>query len=110
MAVLTGVPRRYCATKLVHHGLHPVADAKHREVGLQNPGGYGRRALVVHAGRAAGKDDPLGVQMRYPFAAGGGRNDLRVDLQLADAPGDQVRILGAEIDNRDGVGPALRCS
>jgi hypothetical protein len=31
-------------------------------------------------------------------------DDLGVDARLADAPGDQLGVLGAEVDDEDGLG------
>ena len=38
----------------------------------------------------------------------GVRHDLAVDAGLADAARDQLRVLGTEVDDEDGV-EALRC-
>ena len=60
-----------------------------------------RRALVVNARRAARKNDALGRELldfrRRDIAA----HDLGINLTLADAPGDDLRVLRAEIEDED---------
>jgi hypothetical protein len=37
-------------------------------------------------------------------------HDLAVDVRLPDPPGDQLRVLGPEVDDQDGVEGAQRSS
>ncbi len=63
-----------------------------------------RRAVDVDALRAARQDDRRRLALGD---LGGGdpvRDDLGVDLQLADPAGDQLGVLGAEVDDEDGGG------
>ena len=106
------------AAQLVHQGLHAVADAQHRQLPLKHPVRDERRAVLVHAGRSPGQDDALGVDAFHLFPRIGGVGNLGVDLQLPDPAGDEVAVLGAEVDDGDtlvdlpararclGVGPA----
>ena len=91
------------AAELLGDELGAVADAEHRHAEVVDAGVERRRALDVHALRAARQDDR---RRRTLLHLGGGdavRNDLGVHLQLADAPGDQLGVLGAEVDDQHGV-------
>ena len=92
------------ASQLVHHRLHAVADAEHWDVSARRPNrGSERGIFFVDAGRPTGEDDALRVDALHLLPRVGGVGDLRVDLQLADAPGDEVAVLGAEIDDGDAL-------
>ena len=69
-----------------------------------------RGAVGVHAGRAAGQHDGLRVLGLDLLDGRGVRDDLREHPRLADPPGDQLRILRAEVDHqhRTGRGRRLR--
>ncbi len=95
------------AAHLRHHGLLAVADAEHRQAGLEHPVGRARRAELGDAGRAAGQDDGLGLEALEGFFRLVEGHDLGVDALLAHAPRDQLRDLAAEIDDEDGVGHGL---
>ena len=91
------------AAQLVHQRLHAVADAQHRQLPLKHPVRDERRAVLVHAGRSAGEDDALGVDALHLFPRVGGVGNLGVDLQLPDPAGDEVAVLGAEVDDGDAL-------
>ena len=92
------------AAHLRHHGLLAVADAEHRQAGLEHPVGRARRAELGDAGRAARQDHGLGLEPLQRLLGLVERHDLGVDALLAHAPRDQLRDLAAEIDDEDGVG------
>ena len=77
---------------------------EHRDAEIENAGIADRRIVVVDAGRAAGKDDAGGVHGLEPFKVEGVGMDLAVDLLLADATGDQLGGLRAEIKDDDFLG------
>jgi hypothetical protein len=59
------------------------------------------RTVFVNAGRAAGKNDPV-----WLFACNGVRrgieaDDLRINLQLANAPADDLGVLRTEIEDEN---------
>ena len=65
----------------------------------RRPGG----ALGVHRRRAAGEDHRdrvLGEHLGHRHRV---RHDLAVDLRLADAAGDELGVLRAEVDDEDGA-------
>ena len=57
----------------------------------------------VHRLGPAGQDDRLGVPGCDLGRSRGVRHDLGVDPRLADAAGDQLGVLGAEVDHYDQV-------
>src|SRR5699024_3277496 len=63
----------------------------------------GGRAVLVDAGRAAGQHQRARVLGADFLDRGGVRHDLGVDVGLADAAGDELRILRAEVDDEYGV-------
>ena len=89
------------AAELGRHGHLAVADAEHRHAGVEDQLRRARRAGLVHRLRAAREDHALGLHL----AEGGfgllERDDLAIDALLADAAGDQLGHLTAEIDNQN---------
>jgi len=72
---------------------------EHGDAQLEDRGIRMRRGLRIDALRAAGEDDA-----HHAFLTEFGRRravvvDLRIDLALADAAGDDLRQLGTEIEN-----------
>ena len=102
VAVLAHVAGNYGSAQLVDQRLHPVADAEHGQAGVDYPLLDGRRAGVVHAGRAAGQDDATSVQVRDCILRRRCRDDFGIYLQLPDASGDEVGVLRAKVDNDHG--------
>src|ERR1700761_4544064 len=84
--------------------LHAVADAEDRDAGLEHALVGLRRALGVNAGRSAGENNAGGAQAFQDAGRGVVTDDFRVDIQLAHAPGDDLRVLGTEIENENLAG------
>ena len=77
------------------HGLLPVADPQHRHAQVEHsPVDRGGPRLVYRSrpGR------PAGLQLGHRDAE---RNDLGVDVALADPPGDELGVLGPEVEDED---------
>ncbi|MNS88134.1 hypothetical protein D3C72_1220980 [compost metagenome] len=93
----------HLAAQLHGHGLHAVADAQHRHAEV--PHGLRRAQLVVFvgAGVAAGQDDGLRRVLADEFVGHIVRMDFAVDVCLANAAGNQLRDLRAEIKDEDFV-------
>ena len=87
------------AAELLRHGLHAVADAEHRDAELEDRLWRAARRLFVRRHVAAGQDDAGGVELAHECVAYIAGVDLAVDLGFADAPRDQLRVLGAEIED-----------
>ncbi len=66
--------------------------------------GRARRVALGHALRAAGQDDPGGREISDERVAHVERVNLAVDVELAHAPRDELRVLRAEIEDQDPAG------
>ncbi len=95
--------RRHLAPQRMRHQLHAVADAEHRRPRVEERRIAPGCASIGHALRPARQDDPD----RTSRANLGGRRvwrpDLRVNRQFAEAPRDQLGVLGSAIENEDGL-------
>jgi len=100
----------YAAAQLLRHGLHAVADTQDRHAELERRLGRLARFLVVSRQVAAGEDDALRAEAAYESVAYVVRMDLAVDLRFAHPPGDQLRVLGPEIQNQDFVVATRPCN
>ena len=89
-------------TQQVHHQLAAVADAQNRHAPVEDLRVDRGGILQINAVGATGKDDALGVlrlderQIRLVGI------DFTVDIVFADAAGDQLVVLAAEIQNDHG--------
>ena len=62
-----------------------------------------RRPLGVHRRRAAGEHQRGRVFLAHLSGGDGGRDDLGVNASLAHAAGDELGVLGTEVDDEDRV-------
>ena len=86
------------------HELQPVADTQDRDAHLEDAAVDERRARLLDAERAAREHDPArleGADLLHGHRAG---VDLAVNVQLADAAGNELRVLRAEIEDEDLLG------
>ena len=87
------------AAEKLREQLHAEADAQHRHAELENIFVRQRRVLRINARRPAGQNDAARLH-RGDF--GGGRveaEDGGIDVALAHAPGDDLRVLRTEIQD-----------
>ena len=103
-AVLAMVGGHDVAAQLAGHQLRAVADAQDGDP----PGPDGRvgprRIGVVDRVPAAGQDDRPGAASLDLLVRRVVRQELRVDVELADAAGDQLGELAAEVEDDDRAG------
>ena len=89
------------ASQLLRHQLRPVTDAERRHAELEKPGVDEWRVVGVDRGRPAGEDERRRIALsdvaRRDFVA----DELGVHATLAHAPGDELRVLTAEIEDED---------
>src|SRR5258706_4610933 len=87
------------AAELLRHGLHAVADAEYRHAELEHRlrGAPGRLLIGRHV--AARQDHAARAELAHERVADIAGVNLAVDLGFADAPRDQLRVLGAEIED-----------
>ena len=109
-AELAVVAALHAAAELCHHGLLAVADAEHRQAGLEHPVRRPGGAKFRHAGRSAREDHRLRPQPLQGILRPVERHDLGVHPLLAHPPRNQLGDLAAEVDDEDGVGHGTRAS
>ena len=103
MAILAMGGGSDLAAEHLGHELDAVADAKHGNAKVEQGGVRTGRALGANAGWATGEDHPahaIGTESGGVDAEG---IDAGVDPALADAPRDDLGILGPEVEDGDGL-------
>ena len=103
-AELAMVGALHLAAQLVAHRLHAVADAQHRHARLEHACGARGEAPSV---RLAGPPDrmmPRGRQARIRVGVGVERPDLAINAELAQAAGDELGDLAAEVQDQHALG------
>src|SRR5262249_3453302 len=90
------------AAELRRHGLHAIADAKDRHTRGPHRRRSARRVALRNAPRPAREDDTGGLEVANESVADVEGMDLAIDVQLPDAPRDELRVLGAEVEDEDG--------
>ncbi len=107
LAELRGARSLDGATEVAGHELHPVADAERGDPEREDVDIELRRTVGEHRGRPTGEDQRCGVPTRDLRSRQAVPDELRVDTRLADASGDELAVLPAEVDDEDGA--LLRC-
>ena len=90
------------AAEGLHHELEAVADAQHRDAELEDFRVAFRGVGLIDAGGAAAQDDPGGVRRADFLRRSLPGDDAAVDVEFADSAGDELTVLGAEIQHEDG--------
>jgi len=92
------------AAQAMHHHLLAVADPQDRHAQLEDRGGRHRRAFGEDRGGPARKDHGFRGEIPQEGVVHAlERVDFAIDVQLAQAAGDQLRHLAAEIDDQKAV-------
>ena len=87
------------AAQSVRHELQPVADSEHGQSKLKHAR-IGRGSIFVINGRRPARENDSNRRVLANFFDGGiARKHNRKDILLADASGDQLGILGAEVED-----------
>ena len=107
-AVLALTGRGHLSAERLRHQLVPVADAEHGYPEVEHARIQARRALLVHRRRAARQDDAGGTHPAELADREVVRDDLGVDVALADPARDQLRVLRPEVDDQDGARVVVR--
>ncbi|MCY1422568.1 hypothetical protein D9M71_382550 [compost metagenome] len=94
----------HIAAQLFGHGLHAVADAEQRHLEIEHRTGRARAVFLMHRLRTAGEDDAARGKGANGVVAHVERVDFAVHADLAHAAGDQLGVLGTEIEDQDSVG------
>ena len=103
-AVFPAVGREDVAAELVGHELCAVADPEDRDAPAPDRGVRLRRAVVIDGVRAAGQDDAARPALLELGIGRVVREQLRVDVELTDAPRDELGELAAEVEDDDRAG------
>jgi hypothetical protein len=85
------------------HGLLAVAEAEHGNAQAEDLRVDGRGVFRVHAGRTARQDDGRRRHGTHLVGRDVARHDLGIHVQIAHAAGDELPVLGAEIDDDDNL-------
>ena len=101
-AVFAGVAVCDLAAERLDHELEAVADAEHRDAEPENGGIAFRSVGLIHACGATAQDDARGRHFADFFRRYLPGDDFAVDVKLADAPRDQLAVLGTEIQHENG--------
>ena len=91
------------AAQLGGHGLHAVADAEHWYAHLEHVARRLQALGVVHRLGAAREDHRPGVKGLDRGRIRIAGVDLAIDAEFAYAAGDQLGVLGAEIEDQDPI-------
>ena len=103
-AVLAALAGGDAAPQLVGEQLHAVADAEDRQAALEDVGGGRGRPFIVDAGRPAGEDEAPRLEAGHLLPGRVVGDELAVDAALAHPAGDEHAVLGAEVEDGDGLG------
>ncbi|MNN44943.1 hypothetical protein D3C81_1592530 [compost metagenome] len=93
----------HAAAQLLSHGLHAVADAEQRHLEIEHRTGRARAVFLVHRLRTAGEDDAARGKGADGVVAHVERVDFAVHADLAHTAGDQLGVLGTEVQDQDPV-------
>src|SRR5262249_53221367 len=96
------------AAQLLGHRLHAVTDAQHGNAQAEYRFRRARRAALPYRVRTAGKDHALRAEVAHEGIRDVVRMDLAVDLCLAHAARNQLRVLRAKVEDQDFFVPCGR--
>ncbi len=89
--------------QLERQQLRPVADAQGRHAQLEEARVDAGSLPGVHRGRAAAQDQSDRISAAHFRRRDRVRNELGVDATLAHPPGDELRVLAAEVEHEHGA-------
>ena len=100
-AVFPGFRLGEGSAELVGEKLHAVADAEHGHAEGKNAFVETGSVFFAHAGRTAGKNDGVGVHGGDFLRGDHAGVNFGVDTGFTHATGNELRDLGAEVENDD---------
>ncbi len=92
---------RNSASKGVNHELHAVTDPQNRHAEIKYCGVDAGAVFFINARRPSGQDDSLWLEGSQGVHVDAGRFDLTIDAVFPHPAGDQLIVLGAEINDDD---------
>lgn len=102
-AVLTLPRLGHRAPQRLRHRLEAVADSEHRDPRLKQRGIKLRSLVSINGGGPSRQNDggrPPGDDLIDRRVR---TDDLGIDVSLTDAPGDELRVLGAKVHDEDQI-------
>ena len=109
-AVLRQAAAIHLAPEFVGQELRPVADAEHRHSQRQDLGIQPGRAGGMHRLGSTAENQPCRPATPQPRGADVVRNDLAVDVGFAHPSGDELGVLGTEVDDQHAAAPGGRAA
>lgn len=91
------------AAQLFGHGLHAVADTEDRHAQVENGLRAARAVGFVNRLRATGEDDAFRSEFADRIFVHVERMQFAVHTDFAHAAGDQLGVLGTEVEDQDAV-------
>ena len=92
------------STEGLSHHLEAVANTKDRNAEFEDGRVQGGGAWLIDAGRTTGEHNAYGVLGRDLSSSDRVRNNLGIHACFANAARNQLCILGAEVNDEDGLG------
>jgi len=102
-AVLADSGAAHLPAERPRHRLEAVADPEHGHAGLEEGGIDGGGAVGVHGRGPPGEDDRRRLAPEHLGQRHRVGHDLGVHARLTHAAGDELGVLGAEVDDEDGA-------
>ena len=104
VAELAQIGTFHLATQLLGHGLHAVADTEDRHAEVEHSLRRARAVGFMHRLRTAGEDDAARRECTNRCVIHVEGMQLAVHTDLAHTAGDQLAVLGTEVEDQDAVG------
>ncbi len=95
--------RNDLGTQIQARQLHPVANPQDRHAQREDPRIAAGSAGFVDAGRSPRKNQGERVELAHALGRNVMTDNPRIGVPFADAPGDQLNVLGPEIENEHGT-------
>ena len=91
----------HLTTEGIHHELQAIADPQDGDVQIKDPLVHPRAALFINTRRTAGQDDPFRLE-RFDLGQFEIRRfNLTVNVVFTHPPGNQLIVLGTEVNDQD---------
>ena len=108
ISVLLVSSGRNYAPQLTCHGLHPVTDSENRNPQREYFVRCFGSVCTMHAFRPARKNDAPRSEFCHRLSGDIPREQLRVDAGFANAAGNQLTVLGTEIEDQNALVVRIR--
>ncbi len=100
-AELAVIGRQHFAAEQVANQMHTIANAQHGDAEVEQAWIAVRCVRSINAGGTAGENQTARLQLGDALGRDVVADDLTEDVQLADAPSDELAVLRAEVENQN---------